>query len=251
MEQQSTTIQNFDQLQMLFGYGEYRINDHIAIRQPTVGEVMRLGEREYYGMLSAFTAVPSDMIGELWEKGIDWTNLSDFELFIMLSRGLTPDRTSILFGSEIDFSRFELCLNPQNEQLVLQDQNGIRIDINIYTKISEYLRSMHGIVPKREMPYNKLTKKVMIREAMDKLAISRRKSYKSMMYNMVSSMVNSAGFKYDYTSIQDLGIVAFTDAVKRISTITSANNLTLGAYMGNLDVKKINKNEFNWMRDLK
>lgn len=242
--------QTFDELQMLFG-DDYVINEFITIHQPTIGDIVQMGEQEYFQMTTPFTTIPSDMKAQLWEKGIDWMELSDFELFIMLIRGLKPESTKILFGDSIDFTKFDLYLNKQNNMLFLQDPNGVKIDVNIYNLMSKYIRDMHGIVPKIERAYNNTTKKVMIREAQMLLRNHRNKPYKSMFRNMISSMVNSAGFKYDYQSIRELGIVAFMDAVKRIQCISNANSLLLGCYMGNVDMKKIDKKQLDWMRELK
>lgn len=238
-----------DETQAFFGSGLI-INDYIQIHQPTVGEIVDMGEAEYYGMLSAFTAVPSDMIGQLWKMGIDWMELSDFELNIMLSRTLPVEATKILFGENIDFTKFELYLNKENQMIFMQDPNGVRIDINIYTKMAEFIRMMHGIKPKRVRAFNKSTKKVMVREALATLEREKNKPHKSMLRSMVSSMVCSEGYKYDLEGTKNLGIVAFMDFVKRIGVIQNANQLVMGAYCGHVDVSKINKKEFDWMRDL-
>lgn len=242
-------VKDCDETQAFFGAGLY-INDAIQIHQPTVGEIVDMSEAEYYGMLSAFTAVPSDMIGQLWKSGIDWMEISDFELYIMLSRSLPVEATKILFGEEIDFTKFELYMNKQNQMVFLEDSNGVRIDINVYTKMAEYIRNMHGIKPKRVRAFNKTTKKVMVQEALANLEREKNKPHKPMLRNLVSSMVCSEGYKYDLEGTRSLGIVAFMDFVKRIGVIRNANQLVMGAYAGNVDVSKISKKEFDWMRDL-
>ena len=242
-------VKDCDETQAFFGAGLY-INDAIQVHQPTVGEIVDMGEAEYYGMLSAFTAVPSDMIGQLHKAGIRWMDMSDFDLFIMLSRSLPMEATTILFGENIDFTKFELYMNKQNQMIFLEDPNGVRIDLNVYTKMAEYIRNMHGIKPKRVRAFNKTTEKVMVQEALANLERDKNKPHKPMLRNLVSSMVCSEGFKYDLEGTRNLGIVAFMDFVKRIGVIKNANQLVMGAYAGNIDVSKISKKEFDWMRDL-
>lgn len=239
----------YDETKALFGDGLF-INEHIQIHQPTVGEIVEMGEREYYGMLSAFTAIPSDLIGQLWKQGIDWMELSDFELFIMLVRALPVEQTKILFGEKIDFTKFNLYLNKQNQMIYMENDNGVKIDVNIYTKMAEFIRGMHEIKPKRRRAYNKATKKVMVDEALAILARESDKPYKAMLRNLISSMVCNPGYKYDLEGTKSLGIVAFMDFVKRVQIIQNANQLVMGAYCGNVDVSKIDKKEFDWMRDL-
>ncbi len=241
---------SFDELQMYFG-DDYVINNKITLHQPTVGDVIKLGEKDYYGMIHSLTAIPTDLIAQLDELGICWMDISDFELFIMLTRGIPHEISSIIFGDNIDFSLFTPCINPQNDMLVLKDLvHDITIDLHIYSKIVTYIRAMHNIVPKPKKAFNSATKEFMIEMAHEELANSKKQEYKSMMRPMISAMINSAGFKYNLEEIRKMPIVAFMDSVQRIQVISHANNLTLGAYMGNIDVSKIKKDEFDWLRDL-
>ena len=112
-------MEKFDALKMYCGK-RYSVNDYITINQPTIGDIIDMGEQEYYGMLSAFTAIPSDLKAQLWDKGIDWMEISDFDLFCMLVRSVKPEQSKIFFGADLDFTKFELFLNPQNNMLVLQ-----------------------------------------------------------------------------------------------------------------------------------
>ena len=249
IKHQLDTDWKVDDVRMYRG-DDYRINDFIYIHQPKVGEIIDMGEKDYYGMLSAFTAIPSDLKAQLWEKNIDWMTISDFDLFCMLVRSVTPEQSSILFGDEIDFTKFDPYLNKQNNMIILEDDKGVRIDVNLYNGIAQYLRKMHGIVPKVEKAANKVTWKVLIREAQMNLAANAKKPYKSMMQPMLSSMVNSPGYKYNLEETMHIGIVQFMDSIKRIQTINYARDLTLGMYMGNIDTAKIDKNQLNWLRKL-
>jgi len=47
-----------DELKLYFGY-DYPIGD-IVIHQPTMGEIIEYGEREYYSMVHCLTSIPSD-----------------------------------------------------------------------------------------------------------------------------------------------------------------------------------------------
>jgi hypothetical protein len=44
-------------------------------------------------------------------------------------------------------------------------------------------------------------------------------------------------------------IYAFYDAIASINIIENSNHLYMGAYSGNLDMSKINKSSFNWLRE--
>ena len=96
--------------------------------------------------------------------GLDWCEVEDFELFMMLVQTLTPDRTSILFG-DLDFSKLKPFRNNQNGDIVLADkETGLIIDKMIYLRIVSYLRKAFNITPKVEKAANKMTKKILIDE---------------------------------------------------------------------------------------
>ena len=62
---------------------EYIINDNIKIRHPTLGEICEFGEQEYYGMATALVCNPSAYKVALFDMGLDYTTISDFDFFII------------------------------------------------------------------------------------------------------------------------------------------------------------------------
>ena len=123
-----------DELLLYFG-DDYIINDHIKIIQPTIGQVVDYCEASYFSTVHTLCSIPSDLKSQLWDMGLDWCEVEDFELFMMLTQTLTPDRTGILFG-DLDFSKLRPFQNNQNGDIVLADkESGIIIDKMIYLRI--------------------------------------------------------------------------------------------------------------------
>ena len=60
------------------------VNDKIIVHQPSIREIIDYGERDYFTMITALTNYPSDMKSILWDAGIDYTKITDFELFVSL-----------------------------------------------------------------------------------------------------------------------------------------------------------------------
>lgn len=242
----------FDECQVAAGR-DYKVNSYITIRQPILGEIIDLGEKEYFAMVTALSAIPSDMKVQLWEKGINWEEISDFELFAILSRSITTEQSRLLFR-DLDFSEFDLSVNKQNNELVLRSSTGKVIDRLAYMKIAEYIRWVHGIKPKVERAYNSAARMAILERDRGIMAARKKKleeeGEQSTLWPMMSLVVNSPGGKYDYDSVQRLNIVAFMDSAKRIQAITHADNLTLGLYMGNIDATKIDKKQLDPMRKL-
>ena len=245
-----STIREIDELQLYFG-DDYYINDKIVIQQPTIGDIVSMGEKKYYSMISIFTSIPSDLKGQLADMGVDYEAITDFELFQMSYGDIPNYDSSILFGN-LDFGGFLRAIDPLNDETVLYNPElDVVIDSVIHKIMADYIRKMHGIIPKVERAANAHTKKILIEESRQKIAMAKDKPYKSGLQTLVSSMVNSEGFKYKLQELKDVGIYEFMDSVQRIQIIKSASSLLNGCHSGNIDATKINKEELNWMRELK
>ena len=159
-----------DELSLYFGE-PYKVNDYITITLPKVVDVVRYGEREYYSMVQTITAIPSDMKAQLWDMkpSIDWTKITDFELFMMLAPTLPRSKTQIIFG-DLDLQRMRPFENKTNDTIVLANpETGVVIDELAYGKITSYLCTAHGITKKVEKAANEFTKKFMIEEDRQKI----------------------------------------------------------------------------------
>lgn len=236
-----------DSLFLYFG-DDYVINDKIKIHQPTIGEVADYGEAQYFSVVHSLTAISSDMKSTLWDMGLDWNEVEDWELFMMLSQTLTPDKTGILFGN-LDFSKMRPFRSKENGDIVLADpETGVKIDKLIYTRIVNYLRKLHNITPKVEKTKSKTVKKWLIDEDRQKIQTSKDKPFKSYLLPLISAIKVKQGYTKDY--VRNMGLYEFFDDVNRASVIDHANHLLNGAYCGMADLKKVPKKDFNWMREL-
>lgn len=236
-----------DSLFLYFG-DDYVINDNITISQPRIGEVADYGEAQYFSMVHSLTAIPSDMKSALFDMGLDWCEVEDFDLFMMLSQNLTPDKTGILFG-DLDFSKMKPFRNRQNDEIVLADkETGVVIDKLIYTRIVNYLRKLHNITPKVEKTKSKTVKRWLIEEDRKRIQNSKDKPFKSYLMPLISAVKVKQGYTRDY--IRNMGLYEFFDDVSRLQIIDHANHLLNGIYCGMADLSKVNKNEFNWLRPL-
>lgn len=237
----------YDELKLYFGE-DYKVSDKISLHQPTIGEIVEWGEREYYSMIYTLTCIPSDMKSQLDDIGIDYMEISDFELFMLLCHSLTPKQTSIIFG-DLDFSKFIHCQNQENGEICLYCQeNNIVIDRFVYMKMVDYLRKLHNIKPKIEKAATKTVKKILIQLDREKIAKSKKEPYKSQLKELVSAMMRYPGFKYKKNELKECGLYEFMDTVQGAQIYVSTTALLSGMYSGMVDTSKINKKEFNWMR---
>ena len=235
-----------DELQIFKG-SDYKINDNIIVKIPKLGELTDFGEQNYYSFIYTIVATPTDMKYVLSLSQIDWNQITDYELFLFNFKSFTPDKSSLVFG-DLDFTKFEVYKNSQNEELYLKNiETGVVIDRAIYTKFSNFLREVHGITRNDERAMNEVTRKVLLEEAEENYRMNKDKAYHSQLLPLISSMVVMDGFKYNNDTVWGLKINAFMDAVNRISHIKNAEALIASAYSGfGVDISKINKNKLNY-----
>ena len=233
---------------------DIKINDGITIHQPTLGEICDYGENEYYSMVHLIASSPTDMNWQLWDMGIDYTKITDFELFsTIIVRFLDVESTKIIFG-DLDFSAFELRKKSEDsdERFLYDEENDIIIDEYTYMLIMEILRKIHGFKHNVEVPANERTKKILIEDAKDQYLINKNKELHSQLLNLVSAMTNSSGFKYNHDEVWGVKINAFMDSVLRVQKIKDANLLLQSGYSGfGIDLKKLNdKSQLDWLGSL-
>ena len=189
------------------------------------------------------------MKSQLWDSGIDWESIKDFDLFILLSKSLHQDKTKLLLG-DVDLSKMKLYPHPENEdEVILADkENGFIIDEYIYLKMAEYIRQMHGLKKNVEHAKNKRTKRALL-EYDRQLRESRSDSeYKSFLFPLVTSLKVKMGYTLDY--IGQMHIVEFMNDINRLNIIRSADALLGATYSGFCDTSKIDKKQMDWTRDI-
>lgn len=235
-----------DELSLYFG-DPYVINDYLTITLPKIGELVQFGEKQYYSMVQTITAIPSEMKSQLWDMGLDWTQITDFQLFIMLAPTLPRDKTSILFG-DFDFQAMRPFENKENETIFLANpETGAIIDELAFGKIHSYLCSAHNLTKKVEKAANEFTKKFMIEEDRQKNKYSQTQTYKSFLRPLISAVKCRMGYTLDY--VKNMGLYEFMDDLSRLQIIVHSDALLQGSYSGMIDTKKIPKKEFDWCRE--
>ena len=252
---------HFDELQMYYQY-PYKVNDFITIYQPTIGQIIELGDLRFYSSLYPFTCNTTSMRVSLWKDGLDWNKVSDFELFIMLHPNMDFQALSIVF-KDFDFSILRPIKHEDTKTVSLDyvesdDSGNITVDVPVVTErdyivMAEYIRTMLNQHPKVERAKGKATKEAIIEEDLMNLEYAKKKgdSDHSILLPLISSMVNHPGFKYKKKELIDVGIVEFMDSVQRLQLYENITALMSGVYSGMLDTSKMNlSKELNWLRDL-
>jgi len=254
----------FDMLKMYFG-DPYVVDlpnvaGSITILQPTIGDIVRIGETKFYNTLNIFTTNTTAYRLPLWKMGIDWNTISDFDLFCMLYQGIDNDVIQLLF-KDLDFSKFQLMSkqkldsdNPEDVEVVLYDADAkIEINQDVYEHIAQYLREMFKTFPENEFTKDKMLKKWWIDKDQREAARKEKKNEdenKTSILSIISACVNHPGFKYNVQQLRDIGVCQFYDSVQRLQIYENATACMGGMYSGMVDSSKIKPEQYNFMRSI-
>lgn len=251
----------FDKLQMYFGK-TYVIDlesaqGSISVDIPTVGDIMELGEKKFYSTLGIFVTNTTSYRLMLDEIGLDWNTMSDFELFCMLYSQIDPEASRLMFG-ELDWAKFTLykkALPDGTETIVLWNkEDNIEINEEVYQHIAQYLREVFNMYPEEKLTEDPVLKKMFLDKDRINMEIEKKKkkdvSDGSSILPLISACVNHPGFKYRPMELRHVNICEFYDSVKRLQIYENTTALLKGSYSGMIDSSKIDKEQFNFMREI-
>lgn len=249
----------FDYLQMYFRQ-PYIIEtpneqDRITVYQPTIGDILRIGERKFFSTLSFFITNTTANRLWLWEElKRDWNTMSDFELFVYTYKAIDPQVSSLMLG-DVNIVDFEPL--PAEDGLILYNpKTNTHITKEVYNHISQYLRNVFNIFPEEKFTTDPILKKWFINKDKRQKAIDQEKAEKgkektSSIQSVISACINHPGFKYKLQELQDVGVCEFYDSVQRLQVYENSTALMKGIYSGFVDTKKINRNEMNFMKNFR
>ena len=239
-----------NELSLLFG-DTYKINQVISIRQPTFEELKKYDDVKYLNMVKTLCSTPSDCMALLDDIGLDFEQISDFDLFAMLSQSFTVDDTRILFGDDLDFSQLKLKYDDEIQENVLygitSEGKFIKIDSYTYMLIVDFLRDCHGLTPNRTEAGNEFTKQWMIQDQRDEIERNKNIKQKSFFKDIIPKMVCTAGFPYDYKTVQDITVAQMITSMKSVLHEKSFTHLMNGIYNGTVDSSKLTSDEKRWL----
>ena len=279
---------DFDELKMFFSEPymiKMKNNKYLEIKQPSIGDILALGDREVYGSITPFVTNTTANRVMLWDIGKDWNKITDYELFAMLIPFVqnveflfkvvsfieNPDYDEYLSEEEnqendneryfviyddIDFTKLQPYTfkgvdgnqDVENEFFLYDPEQEIIIDEETYMHIREYIRTMFKQHPKDEFAKGKLAKIWIIEDDRERMRLESEKNdgkKKSILLPMVSGLLNHPGFKYDLDGMKKIGIFAFMDSVQRLQLYEQCVSFMGGMYSGFMDTSKLGEEELN------
>ena len=226
----------------------YKLTDKITIHIPTLKEILTYGEDNYFKVISMILSTSKDYMVQLDDIGVDYEEITDFELFSQILFTSLKEMNASLVLSNLNLADFELCQNKVNDEIVLySEKDNVIIDRYVHSIICDKLREIHYIEKDRYKAGNKEAKAFMIERARKKQKRASKKPYKPVLRPMIISLVNCQEFKYNYTEALELNIFQFYSSVKAIQKRINFDQIMSGIYTGSISSKDINMQEINWL----
>ena len=220
---------------------------NLSIRIPTVGEILE-DEDKYYGIVSSLTATPFQYMVQLDDMGIDFTTITDYQLFMMLFPMYAKSDLSLLFG-DLDTSDFGIYINQQdNSQVIYSPNNNIIIDELIYNDLADTIRKINLFEKVKSKPGNESARKYLLEKERKKQKRNAKKPKEPYLEKLVIALVNTSEFPYNYETCMDLSIYKFNQSFKQIQQKITFDNTMIGVYAGTVDTSKMtNKDALSWI----
>lgn len=220
---------------------------NLSIRIPTVKEILD-NEFSYYNIISSLTATPFQYMVQLDDMKLDYTKLSDYDLFKILFPVYAKSDLSILFGN-LDTSDFSICVDQKsNAEVMYSPKNDIIIDESIYNDLANTIRKINLLKKIQAKPGNESARKYLLEKERRKQKRNSKKRPEPHFERLVTALVNTKEFPYNYDSCMKLSIYCFNQSLKQIQHKIAFDNTMSGVYAGTVDISKIkNKDCLSWI----
>lgn len=227
---------------------EVQITPKITLRIPTVGEIIDFGEERYYSVVTMLSSTSYQMRVLLDDAGVDFTTISDFQLFQNFFLELTNEDVYIVLPG-IDPRLFVRGINSENgEEVLVNKQDGIVIDKFVYEQMADVLRKINGFKKEETKSYpDKQTQKWIIERDRLRQERQRKSQDGSMLENMIIALVNCRDFKYNYDDIKNVSIFNLNQSIHQIERYLNYILTMVGIYSGCIDSKQINIDDIKWL----
>lgn len=240
----------------LLNQSSVQITDQLSLRIPTVGEILE-NESTYFSLVSIMTSTPFQYMVQLDDLGVDYTQITDYQMFQIFFPLYAKQDISIIFG-DLDLSDIGMYHDNSTDLDVLYSPTSdIKIDEFVYFNMVRCMRQVNCIKYEKKKPKGEHTRKYLLekeRRHLKNLERTRkRKEFeKSEFEKLIIALVNNESFKYNYESIRNLSIYNFYQSFQQIQHEINFNNVMRGVYAGTIDTSKLqDRSVLSWIKNNK
>ena len=244
----------------LLGRKEYQLTDKLTVHIPLVSEIRASyqDEMEYYKLVSVFIKTPCDAMVELDDIGVDYTQVKEYELFILLMTSLlnrkeeiNPKHWKMIFPY-IDINEINIVL-ANDEFVVVDSENNVLINSNIYMSLADLLRQI--VSTEKNMEYYKVPEEETRRYIIDRARLKQKRALERELRNgkksssaldgVILLLVNNHNFKYNFETVGQITIYDLYACLRQIYSDREIDGLMSGYWSGNVDLKKVDSSKLN------
>lgn len=240
----------------LLNQSSVQITDQLSLRIPTVGEILE-NESAYFSLVSIMTSTPFQYMVQLDDLGIDYTKITDYEMFQIFFPVYAKQDISIVFG-DLDLSDIGMYHDHSVDLDVLYSPStDTKIDEFVYFNMARCMRQVNLLKYERKKPKGEKNKKYFLekeRRHLKNLEVMRkRKEFEQSEFEkLIVALVNNNHFKYDYNSVLTLPIYNFYQSFQQIQHEINFNNVMRGVYAGTIDTNKLqDRSVLSWIKNNK
>ena len=237
----------------LLNQSSVKITDQLSLRIPTVGEILK-NESTYFSLVSIMTSTPFQYMVQLDDLGIDYTKITDYQMFQIFFPVYAKQDISIILG-DLNLSDIGMYHdNSTNLDVLYSPASDIKIDELVYYNMAKTMRQINCIKYERKRPKGENTKKYLLEKERRHLKnlerMRKRKEFEQSEFEkLIVALVNNVQFKYNYESIQDLSIYNFYQSFQQIQHEINFNNVMRGVYAGTIDTSKLqDRSCLSWIK---
>lgn len=226
-----------------------QLENGFIFRQPTVQDIIYLGEDVYFWFMMIWCKKPEDSIHQLYKMGIDFSKITPDEYFDMI-----VSYDECLFSQIlIYFSNFVKCgyfYEPSEEcnmiHGIFEDGTNIMLSLDDVDRIKKYISDIHFFKSATKRKFEDFqTMGIILDYEIEEMEMEYKQGNIVDMSNVVSSVVSKNNRTWEY--VFSLTVYRLYDELYRAMKIDEANQLMNGIYTGNIDSSKINKSNLSWL----
>jgi hypothetical protein len=238
-------------------YGDiYPLNNNIAIKNPSIQDIIDFGESKYYALINLFLMYPNDFILELYRmcnEDFDasyelYKTLNQYDLFFLAySNNLEYNNKlmSFFFGENIQFqpSRYK----ETNAKILWDDNKDVVLDLTSFIIMSKYIMAINNLQEdkRNENVMGKMFYKSELDTKKDNEAgdiVQREKDKLSgkrdnRIQKLITKITIASSFKRE--DLLKMKVYEFHQTVKEIIGFVYWGFRMNGLYSGNVDISKM------------
>jgi len=207
---------------------DHKISDNIIVKNRTLGDICDFGESEYYNLTSLLCALPAQHKVWLWDSGVDWTTITNWEFLLYTYKQLkelevefvldiknfktlelyeNSQNGEYVFGytkkyykcndcglnfTNDDCEIYDVCSNCNGTNIVLEgEEPKVVIDKMFWFETCDYMRKANGFTQEEYEPLNEYSKKKMVNKDRKRIARQQERSESEKNKSMLLPLIAS------------------------------------------------------------